>query len=182
MPGPKVNFVCGPLAAFFYVNEKRPLTEIAKMMSAAISSVRQELLRNGIQLRTIKESLALVPDKLSARMKGKKRGEFGVEWRNNIRKGRIAWSDKHANGFSKKPSGYIEHTRGINKGRSQHVTLMEQKIGRSLRHDEVVHHKDHNRSNNNLDNLELMSRSEHCRHHAIEKLPHRKRKENGRFS
>lgn len=40
------------------------------------------------------------------------------------------------------------------------------KIGRRLSDNEVVHHKDHNPNNNNIDNLELMTNSEHASWHA----------------
>jgi hypothetical protein len=36
----------------------------------------------------------------------------------------------------------------------------------------VVHHKDHDRGNNSPDNLELMTRSEHTRHHQKGCIPH----------
>ncbi len=44
--------------------------------------------------------------------------------------------------------------------------LMEYKLGRFLTEDEVVHHKDGNPENNNLDNLEVMKRSEHSKYHS----------------
>ena len=47
----------------------------------------------------------------------------------------------------------------------EHREKMEQYLGRKLEKNEVVHHKDGNRHNNDLDNLEVMSRSEHTRLH-----------------
>lgn len=47
----------------------------------------------------------------------------------------------------------------------QHRLVMEDHIGRYLRPDELVHHKDFDRQNNSLDNLEIMSRSEHQKLH-----------------
>nr|DAJ46651.1 MAG TPA: HNH endonuclease [Caudoviricetes sp.] len=43
--------------------------------------------------------------------------------------------------------------------------LMEEKLGRSLTNDEVVHHIDENPENNNIDNLVVLTKSEHCRLH-----------------
>ena len=39
--------------------------------------------------------------------------------------------------------------------------ILEKKIGRKLRKDERVHHKDHNPKNNDPKNLELMTSKEH---------------------
>jgi len=46
-----------------------------------------------------------------------------------------------------------------------HRHLMEQKLGRKLHFDEVVHHIDENKLNNDLSNLEIKTRSEHSRGH-----------------
>lgn len=40
---------------------------------------------------------------------------------------------------------------------AEHRIVMEKKIGRYLTKKEVVHHKDHDETNNNIDNLELFS-------------------------
>ena len=48
----------------------------------------------------------------------------------------------------------------------EHRHIMEQAIGRKLSTDEIVHHKDGNRLNNSLDNLEILSRSDHARMHS----------------
>lgn len=50
-------------------------------------------------------------------------------------------------------------------GRHEHRKVMEEKIGRLLSSNEIVHHKDHDKFNNSPENLEIMTRAEHARHH-----------------
>lgn len=64
----------------------------------------------------------------------------------------------------------------------EHVRVIELHIGRRLLPSECVHHKDHNRQNNDLTNLELMSRTEHCRLHGKESFVSRQRNALGRFA
>ncbi len=54
----------------------------------------------------------------------------------------------------------------------QHRLIMQGMLCRELRPDEVVHHKDGDPTNNQPCNLELMTRSEHSRLHAIEDRVH----------
>ncbi|MFA4972130.1 MAG: HNH endonuclease [bacterium] len=51
-------------------------------------------------------------------------------------------------------------------GQHEHRAVMEAHCGHTLSSDEVVHHKDGNGHNNTIENLVVMSRSEHARLHA----------------
>lgn len=50
-----------------------------------------------------------------------------------------------------------------------HTVIIEQNIGRYLYPDEVVHHKNHIRDDNRIENLELMKKNDHCSMHAKER-------------
>lgn len=50
----------------------------------------------------------------------------------------------------------------------EYKKLAEQKMGRKLKSNEVVHHIDGNYLNNHIDNLEVMDVTEHRRLHALE--------------
>jgi hypothetical protein len=52
-------------------------------------------------------------------------------------------------------------------GRHQHRVVAEQMLGRPLRSDEVVHHIDENKRNNDPSNLRVMTQAEHMREHGL---------------
>lgn len=50
-----------------------------------------------------------------------------------------------------------------------HRIVMENHLGRLLEPNEIVHHKDHNKKNNVVENLEVMDSREHNRQHTSER-------------
>lgn len=63
----------------------------------------------------------------------------------------------------------------------QHRYLMELKINRPLLKTEIVHHKNHDRQDNRLSNLEIVDRSSHSRHHRTLDAHKFKRNTKGRY-
>lgn len=53
--------------------------------------------------------------------------------------------------------------KGVTK--YEHRFVMEQHISRELTPNEIVHHKDGNKHNNKIENLEIMTRGEHIKIH-----------------
>lgn len=153
------------------------IPQVSKELDIPMSTLRFRFKRAGI-LRSRADAVRLAGDKglLGSGNRGKKRN-FTKEWKENISKSKIGVGV----GISKKPNGYIEITMGKNKGRMQHVVIVEQIIGRRLYSNECVHHIDHDKSNNDESNLKLMTRSEHARLHALENESNRNRDNLGRY-
>lgn len=153
-----------------YVDHLLSIPQVSKEIGASQSTVRARLKECGL-LRSRAEAIRIARNqgRLGSGLRGKKR-VFTDDWKRNLASSIRASRAKTAKGVSLKPSGYVELTTGEHKGRGEHVVVMESAIGRRLHAHEVVHHIDHNRSNNDLSNLQLMTRSAHSRLHRLEAL------------
>lgn len=70
-------------------------------------------------------------------------------------------------------NGYlVKYEKGYNKKGNVkvHRAIMEEHLGRKLSPDEVVHHIDGNKKNNDISNLKVMTRGEHSRLHREKEL------------
>lgn len=90
-----------------------------------------------------------------------------------MRDNRARWGDSSGSTITRdgyvQLAGYWDHPNSDSRGRLlEHVLVMSVQLGRGLRPDEIVHHRDHDKRNNSLDNLELLTRGEHSRKHALE--------------
>jgi len=65
--------------------------------------------------------------------------------------------------------------------RAEHRLVMEERLGRALSFNEVVHHKDGNTLNNAPDNLEVMDRADHVRSHTAGKTNEARALEKARY-
>lgn len=151
-------------AVALYVGGKS-IPSVFKDTGIPLSTMRRILKEAGVlRSRADGVRLAASEGRLGAGMRGKKR-TFTPEHKAAIKAAADARGERDARGVSVKPSGYVEITRGPNKGRTQHRVIAEQIVGRPLRRDEVVHHHDHNRAHNAPENLEVMPLRDHTSKH-----------------
>ena len=158
------------------------IPEVSGAVGFSRSTIRYHLLKAGV-LRSRADGVrnAAKRGRIGSGFRGKTR-VFTEEHKRAISESRKRWAEDNAKGSSVKPSGYVEYTRGKNKGRSQHRVIMEEILGRKLSSDEHVHHIDGDRSNNDPSNLMVMTASEHAAHHAMKNLKNRRRRSDGTWS
>jgi len=86
--------------------------------------------------------------------KVKKYCSRGCFFKGNSGKNHPLWKG----GTKTRPDGYVRDSK---TDRYVHRLVMEKKLGRRLLNTEHVHHKDGNKKNNKISNLQLVSNSEH---------------------
>lgn len=112
--------------------------------------------------------------KISAKNKGKKyalgtkRTDEQKEWESIAKSKGIGKKEIH-NGYVR--IYFPDHPKSDKRGWIlEHILIMECNIGRWLKDNEVVHHKNKIRSDNRIENLQLLTRVEHSRLHREEKI------------
>jgi hypothetical protein len=117
---------------------------------------------------------AMALDGMSCPKAAKQLGLDPATVRKYARAAGIEFKDSYHVGFITTWNGYRmiqmpDHPQADSKGYvREHRIVAEKKVGRMLTKDEVAHHDDEVKVNNDPLNLEVMSRKKHARLHAIQ--------------
>lgn len=160
--------------------------QIAQQLGCSAAAVSMRMKESGIAARsphdyppTEKQKKALVENgrKLSSYPAAKVAQSLNGKRNKGLRKR----SDYEFGGHEKKRTdGYIkvyvpDHPHATADGYvMKHILVMERQIGRYLNDNEVVHHVNHIRDDNRIENLRLMTKHDHMSMHMRER--HEKRR------
>lgn len=95
-------------------------------------------------------------------------GEKARNWKGGIAKGPKGYVWKRCEGHPRATKWY--HVSYV----FEHILVMEKHLGRYLKPNELVHHINGIKTDNRIENLQVMTKSEHMSYHQTERLKRRK--------
>lgn len=166
---------------YLYSTQRMRLKDIAELFGCDTSAVSQRFKKAGIKTRNAhdyptseKQKQAWV--EIGKRRKGQTLSEEAKAKISASAKGRRKRNDYQFGGHEKTRSdGYIkvyvpDHPNCTADGYvMKHILVVEQSIGRYLKPNECVHHINHIRNDNRLENLLLMTKHDHMSMHMKER-------------
>ncbi len=162
-----------------YVTKGKPMHQIAKEQRFAIGTVYNYLKKYGIESRKhltedAKHKISMA-NKGNSRKKGFHISELSKEKMRQAKTGKYFKISNYGGHIKHRSDGYNavycpSHPKSTRDGYvMEHILVMENHIGRHLHDDEVVHHINHIRNDNRIENLKLMTFKEHASLHMKER-------------
>ena len=166
-----------------YVDKELTVKEISESLGVSVGTVFNRLKKYGISRQ---KYTSRFHSKMSAIKKewfiyntsptlGLKQSDEVKARLSRAKTGRYFRPSKYGGHTKLRKDGYVaiyipKHPHSTNDGYvMEHILVMEESIGRYLNPDEVVHHKNHIRTDNRIENLQLMTFKEHARFHMNER-------------
>jgi hypothetical protein len=154
--------------------------DIAKENNIAIGTVYNYIKKYGIVSRKklTEKARKTISEKNKGKISKKKGIPLSKETKEKIslsHKGKYKKPTEFGGHKKQRKDGYIYVYNPTHKNATkdgyimEHILIMEKYIGRYLKDDEVVHHKNKIRNDNRIENLELMTFTEHARYHMLER-------------
>lgn len=170
-----------------YVEEKKPMHMVANEIGISVGSAFNYIHRYGIPVRgkhqySRSEKQMEHIRQLGLSGRGKVLTEETRDKMSKAKKGKYIRPSKFGGHRKERTDGYISVYAPTHPGHTsegyvmEHRLIMEEHIGRFLADNEVVHHINRNRKDNRIENLKLMTASEHMSFHATERHNNRKGK------
>lgn len=175
-----MNVVEKSLLYDLYINEKMPMRRVAKELNIAVGTVYNYLKKYEIPTRKTGEHMKdfKMSEKHKQRIIAAHKGKsIPIEVRQKISEAHKIHGIGHK---KKRTDGYIavyypEHPKSTKEGYiMEHVLIVEKSIGRHLKDNECVHHINAIRNDNKLENLKLMTKSEHAAYHSTKRWAEKK--------
>ena len=173
-----------------YLNQELTMQEISKKLDISAGSVFNYIKKYGIASRPRMSEKTIA--KISASNKGKisprKGCHLSEETKRKIsesHKGKFKINSEYGGHKKIRSDGYIKvytpgHPYATKDGYvMEHILVMESYLGRFISRDEVVHHINHIRDDNRIENLQLMSFKDHAGLHMKERWERKRRTKNG---
>ena len=137
--------------------EIKSMRQIAKDLQTSVGNVADRVYRYGIKGKTFNKSFA-IKTALKKKYPNGRRGRLASNWKGGrIKRGpncRYIMIHKPDHPYATK-QGYV----------MEHRVVMEKQLGRLLKSSECVHHINGDTFDNRIENLKLMTRSEHVQLH-----------------
>ena len=135
--------------------ETKTFRQLAMELGISAGRIADRAYRHGIRSPSSDKSKA-VKEGLAKHYPNGRYGENAGHWQGGRRISAAGYIFimKPDHPFASK-TGYVQ----------EHRLVMEERLGRYLNPDEIVHHKDGNKTNNAIDNLELLYNGQHISNH-----------------